>query len=31
MVNNHVRYIEYNPIKHGYVDDVVEYKFIQTP
>jgi len=27
--NNHVRYIEYNPVKHGYVDDAKEYTFVQ--
>lgn len=27
--NTHVHYIEYNPVKHGYVDDAKEYQFIQ--
>jgi len=27
--NNHVRYIEYNPVKHSYVDEAKEYIFVQ--
>jgi len=28
IVNYHIRYIEYNPVKHGYVDDAKECQFI---